>query len=39
MAVVLYTFLGVLSLGLLIICVYFLLRKGRIIASTIAPVK
>jgi hypothetical protein len=35
---ILYTFLGGISLGLLIICAYFLLRKGRETANAIAPV-
>jgi hypothetical protein len=35
---VLYTFLGVASLGLFILCVYFLLRKDRELANVVAPV-
>jgi len=35
---VLYSFLGVASLGLLVICVYFLLRKDRELANTVALV-
>jgi hypothetical protein len=34
---VLYTFLGAVSLGLLIICAYFLLRKERRAAEAVAP--
>lgn len=36
---VLYIFLGVVSLGLLTICVYFLLRKERETVNAIEPVK
>jgi hypothetical protein len=34
---VLYIFLGAVSLGLLIICAYFLLRKERRAAEVVAP--
>jgi hypothetical protein len=35
---VLYIFLGAVSLGLLIICAYFLLRKDREPAGAVTPV-
>ena len=34
---VLYTFLGAVSLSLLIICAYYLLRKERKSADAVAP--
>jgi hypothetical protein len=34
---VLYAFLGVVSLGLLSICAYYLLRKERTHADAVAP--
>ena len=38
MVVAFYLFLGVVSFGLLMICVYFLLRKERKAESIVTPI-
>jgi len=38
MTALFYTFIGVFSLGLFVICAYFLLRKERKADSTVDPI-